>query len=132
MEEVQFTEQVMRKAKNLDEAIAYFLPLGYGYKAIVKLYQEAHEVIVRAGFSYSVAPYAKFTTDDLKAFYEKLPLNFKTALPVEQVDKLKAKYDELAKIADGFKITLKEASKLELERRTAEREKAEALQKATI
>jgi hypothetical protein len=106
--EIAFTEASMRKIPNVKEALAIFLKQGYGYKQIVKAYFEAYEISDGRGNSFSVAPYAGM---DLKEVYEKLPNNFKQALPVEVVQKQADLFKKLAEASEKLNKPLKEVAK---------------------
>lgn len=106
--EIAFTEASMRKITNVKEALAIFLKQGYGYKQIVKAYFEAYEISDGRGNSFSVAPYAGM---DLNEVYDKLPNNFKQAVPVEVVAKQAQLFKKLAEVSDKLGKPLKEVAK---------------------
>lgn len=106
--EIEFNEVTMREIRDVKEALEIFLEQGYGYKQIVKAYFEAYEISDGRGNSFSVAPYAGM---DLKEVYEKLPNNFKQALPVEVVEKQADLFKKLAEVSDKEGKPLKEVAK---------------------
>jgi len=114
---IEFSEVSMRKIDNVKEALAIFLKQGYGYKQIVKAYFEAYEISDGRGNSFSVAPYAG---RDFKEVYEKLPNNFKQAIPVQVVERQSIIFSLLSEKADKEGRPLKELAKEYFRPRTDE------------
>ena len=133
---MEFTEQSMRSIGDLNKALDIFTKVGYGQKAIVKLYQQAHEIVLNASVSYSVLPFKKTTAEERTALFEKLPLTFKTAITIEQVEKFKKIYDDVAKVAEVEGLPIREAYDLikgkELKERTTDAIKANAVKAEAI